>query len=68
MALCTLVRENYDGRLTVSIKCDNVILLCQSILETRRISHLYGSAFFTVLLKAFIKPFEAPSVSVKVKM
>ena len=29
---------------------ERVILLCQSILETRRISHLPGSAHFTIPL------------------
>ena len=55
MALHTLVRRNYGGRLPVSIKChslhsfkEGVILLCQSLLETRQISHLYGWALFTI--------------------
>ena len=57
MVLRILVRRNYGGKLPVSIKYRNlhsfkegVILLCQSILETRRISDLYGSALFTILL------------------
>ena len=29
---------------------EGLILLCQSILETRRISHLHGSALFTIPL------------------
>ena len=60
MALRKLVRSNYDGKLPVSIKHENfhsfkerVILLCPSILQTRRISHLHGSALFTVPLKPF---------------
>ena len=52
-----LVRRNYSGKLSVSIKYQNLhffkegmIHFCQSILETRRISHLHGSAFFSVPL------------------
>ena len=52
-----LVRRNYGGKLPVSIKYQNLhsfkeglIRLCQSILETRRISHLHGSASFTIPL------------------
>ena len=51
MALRKLVRRNYGRKLPVSIKYQNlhsfkqgVIRLCQSIVETRRISHLHGSA------------------------
>ena len=58
MALRKLVRRNYGGKSPVSIKYENlqslkegVILLCQSILETRRILHLHGSALFTIPLK-----------------
>ena len=43
----------------MSIQCHNVhsfkeevILLCRSILETRRISDLYGSALFTIPLSS----------------
>ena len=56
MALCKLVRRNYGRKLLVSIKYQNLhsfkglILLCQSILETRRITHLHGSAHFTIPL------------------
>ena len=57
MALRKLVRRSYDGKLPVSIKYQNLhtfkeglILLCQSILETRRITHLHGSAHFTTPL------------------
>ena len=53
-----LVRRNYDERLLVSIKYQNlhpfkegVIHLCQSILETRQILYLHGSAPFTIPLK-----------------
>ena len=60
MALCKLVRRNYSRKLPVSIKYENlhsfkeeVILWCQNILETRRITHLHGSAFFTIPLTAF---------------
>ena len=55
MALCKLVKRNYGGKSPVSIKYQNlyslkegVILLCQIILETRRTSHLHGSALFTI--------------------
>ena len=58
MALRILVRRNYCGKSPVSIKCHNlrsfkegVILLRQSILETRRILHLHGLALFTILLR-----------------
>ena len=58
MALCKLVRSNYGGKSPVSIKHENlhsfkerVILLCHSILETRRISRLHGSALFTIPLR-----------------
>ena len=57
MALHKLLRRNYGGKLPVSIKYQNlhsfkegVILLSQSILETRRVSHLHGSAIFTIPL------------------
>ena len=57
MALCKLERRNYGGKLPVSIKYQNLhsfkeglILLCQSILETRRITHLHGSAHITIPL------------------
>ena len=55
MALRKLVRRNYSGKSPVSIKHENlhsfkkwVILLCHSILETRRISHLHGSVLFAI--------------------
>ena len=57
MALHKLVKRNYSGKSLVSIKYQNLhsfkermILLCQSILEARRISHFHGSAPFTVPL------------------
>ena len=56
MALRKLERRNYGGKWPVSIKYQNLhsfkglILLCQSILETRRITHLHGSAHFTISL------------------
>ena len=60
MALRKHVRSNYGRKLTVSIKYENlhsfkegVILLCQSILETRRISNLHGSALFTIPLRCY---------------
>ena len=58
MALRKLERRNYGGKWPVSIKYKNLhsfkkglILLCQSILETRRMTHLHGSAHFTIPLK-----------------
>ena len=58
MALCKLERKNYGGKLLVSIKYQNLhpfneglILLCQSILEMRRITHSHGSAHFATPLK-----------------
>ena len=57
MVLRKLERGNYGGKLPVSIKYQNLhtfekglILLCQSILETRIITHLHGSAQFTIPL------------------
>ena len=58
MALRKLERRNYGGKWPVSIKYQNLhsfkeglILLCQSILEMRRITHLHGSPHFTIPLK-----------------
>ena len=58
MALHKLERRNYGRKWPVSIKYQNLhsfkeqlILLCQSILEMRRITHLHGSAHFTIPLK-----------------
>ena len=57
MALCELERRNYGGKWQVSIKYQNLhsfkeglILKCQSIFEMRRITHLHGSAHFTIPL------------------
>ena len=56
MALHKLERR-YGGKWPVIIKYQNLrsfkeglILLCQSILKTRRITHLHGSAHFTIPL------------------
>ena len=53
MMLRKLVRQNYGGKLTVSIKYQNlysfkegVILLCQSILKTRRTRVFYKQLHF----------------------
>ena len=61
MALHKLERRNYGRKLPVSIKCQNLhtfkeglILLCQSILEMRRITHLHVSAHFTIPLYQFL--------------
>ena len=58
MALHILTGRSYGGKLPVSIKChdihsfkEGVILLCQSILETKQISHLHGLALFTIPLR-----------------
>ena len=58
MVLCKLERKNYGRKLPVSIKYQNLctfkeglILLCQSILETRKITHLHDSVHFTIPLK-----------------
>ena len=58
MALHKLEKRNYGRKWPVSIKYQNLhsfkeqlILLCQRILETRRITHLHGSAHFTIPLK-----------------
>ena len=62
MALGKLVRSNCGRKSLLSIKYENVhsfkeevILLCQSILETRRISHVPGSAHFKIPLRALMK-------------
>ena len=59
MALRKLERRNYGGKSPVSIKYQNLhsfkeglILLCQSILKMRRITHLHGSDHFTIPLMA----------------
>ena len=60
MVLHILVRRNYGGKLLISIKYHNLhsfkewvilILLCQSILETRQISYFH--ALFTISLRWF---------------
>ena len=76
MALRKLVRRNYGRKLPVSIKYQNrhsfkegVILLCQSIIETRRISHLHGSAPIAIplsIIHEMQKSFdESPPVDVR---
>ena len=61
MALRKLERRTYDEMLPVSIKYkilhtfkEGLILLCQSILEKRRITNLHGSVHFTIPLKGYI--------------
>ena len=61
MALHKLERKNYGRKLPLSSKYQNphsfkegLILLCQSIFETRRITHLQGSAHFTIPLNMLI--------------
>ena len=58
MALCKLERRNYGRKWLVSVKYQNLhsfkeglILLCQSILEKRKITYLHGSAHFTISLR-----------------
>ena len=58
MVLRKLLRRNYGGKLLVSIKYQNLhsfkeglILLRQSILQMRRMTHLHGSGVFTIPLK-----------------
>ena len=65
MALHKLVQRNYGGKTSVSIKYQNLnsfkewmILLCQSILETRWISHLHGSALLTIPLNKYFLLFQ----------
>ena len=60
MALHKLERRNYSGKWLESIKYQNIhsfkeglFVLCQSILETRRITHLHGSAPVTIPLSYF---------------
>ena len=60
MELCKLERRNYSRKLPVSIKYQNLrsfkeglILLCQSILEMGRITHLHGSGHFSISLTAW---------------
>ena len=58
MALRKLERGNYDGKWPMSIKYQNLhtfkeglILLCQRIFETRRITHIHVSTHFTIPFK-----------------
>ena len=56
MAQHQLLSRNNSGKLPVGIKYQNLhsfkgmIHVCQSILETRQISHLHGSVLFTIPL------------------
>ena len=58
MVLRKLERRNYGEKWRVSIKYQNLhslkglTLLCQNILETKRLTHLHGSAHFTIPLMA----------------
>ena len=61
MALHKLERRNYGGKLLVSIKYQNLhsfkerlILLCESVLEMTRITHLQGSAHSTIPLMSWL--------------
>ena len=65
MTLRKLERRNYGGKWLFSIKYQNLhsfkeglIFLCQSILETRGITHLHGSAHFTITLNFQIKNYK----------
>ena len=57
MVLHNLVRANNGGKSSQISKSsfkEGMILLCQSILEMRRMSHLHGSAIFTIpLMRSF---------------
>ena len=55
MVLRKLERRNYNEKWPVSVKYQNLhsfkeglILLCQSILETRRVTHLYVLAHIAI--------------------
>ena len=56
MALHKLERRNYGGKwparsnIKISSFKEGLILLCQSILKMRRITHLHGLAHFTISL------------------
>ena len=61
MALRKFKRRNYGGKQPVIMKYQNtysfkegLILLCQSILETRRITYLHGSVHCTIPLTTVI--------------
>ena len=69
MTLHKLVRRNHGGKSPVSIKYQNLhsfkeglILLCQSIFETRRITHLHGSTHF------IYNPFKTVLVEIESKV
>ena len=60
MALRKLEKRNYGGKSSVSIQYQNLhsfkeglILLCQSILERRKITHLHGINYFKIPLTTF---------------
>ena len=62
MVLHKLERRNYGEKWSMRINYQNLhsfkeglIVLCQSILETRRITHLHGSTHFTIPLKTKVK-------------
>ena len=62
MALHNLERRNYGRKWPVSIKYqdlhsfkEGLILLCQSILKMRRITHLHGPAHLTIPLSLFYR-------------
>ena len=66
MALRKLERRNYGRKWPVSIKYQNLhsfkeglILLCQNILETRRITHLHGCDHFKISLMSQVPCFKA---------
>ena len=59
MALHKFGRRNYGGKMLVTIRYQNLhtfkeglILLCQSILEMRRMTHLHGSTNFIIPLES----------------
>ena len=65
MTLHKLERRNYGRRSLVSIIYQNLhsfkeemILLCKSIIEKRRMPHLHGSALFTIPLNTLAKLME----------
>ena len=73
MALHKLKWSNYGGKLLVTIKRENLhsfkeglILLCQSIFETRRMSHLHDSALFTIPLRMLGKGLQLKSTTLLV--
>ena len=61
MVLRKLERINFGEKCPVSIKYQNfhsfkerLILLCQSIVKTRKVTHLHGSDHFTIPLSMLI--------------